>query len=76
MSRGFRKALGVNWLRVPTCVGGADGAFVYGVGNLFTSLIHTCELSGASPFDDLTELQRHAAALKGNAARHSRRRVI
>ena len=24
------------------------------------SLIHTCELNGANPFDYLTELQRHA----------------
>jgi transposase len=31
------------------------------VGDLFMSLIHTCELSGANPFDYLTELQRHSA---------------
>ena len=30
-------------------------------GDLFMSLIHTCELNGANPFDYLTELQRHAA---------------
>jgi len=30
------------------------------------SLIHTCELNGANPFDYLTELQRHAEELKGN----------
>jgi transposase len=30
------------------------------VGDLFMSLIHTCELCGANPFDYLTELQRHA----------------
>jgi transposase len=35
-----------------------------GVGDLFMSLIHTCELNGANPFDYLTELLRHAAALK------------
>ena len=29
-----------------------------GVGDLFMSLIHTCELNGANPFDYLTELQR------------------
>lgn len=29
-------------------------------GDLFISLIHTCELCGANPFDYLTELQRHA----------------
>src|SRR5580693_83376 len=35
-----------------------------GVGDLFMSLIHTCELNGANPFDYLTELQRHADELK------------
>jgi transposase len=39
-----------------------------GVGDLFMSLIHTCELNGANPFDYLTELQRHATELKGNPA--------
>jgi transposase len=34
------------------------------MGDLFMSLIHTCELNGANPFDYLTELQRHAAELK------------
>jgi len=34
-----------------------------GVGDLFMSLIHTCELNGANPFDYLTELQRHAEEL-------------
>ena len=34
------------------------------VGDLFMSLIHTCELNGANPFDYLTELQRHAAELQ------------
>lgn len=33
------------------------------VGDLFMSLIHTCELNGKNPFDYLTELQRHAADL-------------
>lgn len=33
------------------------------VGDLFMSLIHTCELCGANPFDYLTAIQRHAAAL-------------
>jgi transposase len=33
------------------------------VGDLFMSLIHTCELNGANPFDYLTELQRHASEL-------------
>jgi len=35
-----------------------------GVGDLFMSLIHTCELNGANPFDYLTELQRHPEELK------------
>src|ERR1700676_1325562 len=30
------------------------------------SLIHSCELNGANPFDYFTELQRHAEDLKGN----------
>jgi transposase len=34
------------------------------VGDLFMSLIHTCELNGANPFDYLTELQRHAEEMK------------
>jgi len=33
------------------------------VGDLFMSLIHTCELGRANPFEYLTALQRHAAAL-------------
>ena len=37
-----------------------------GVGDLFMSLIHTCELNGANPFDYLTELQRHAEELTAN----------
>jgi len=36
------------------------------VGDLFMSLIHTCELNGANPFDYLTWLQRHAEDLKRN----------
>jgi len=39
------------------------------VGDLFMSLIYTCELCGGNPFDYLTELQRHAAEL----ARHPER---
>jgi transposase len=35
-----------------------------GVGDLFMSLIHTCELNDANPFDYLTELLRHCAQLK------------
>jgi transposase len=33
------------------------------VGDLFMSLIHTCELCRANPFEYLTALQRHATAL-------------
>ena len=35
-----------------------------GVGDLFMSLIHTCDLNGANPFDYLTEVQRHTEELK------------
>jgi transposase len=34
------------------------------VGDVFMSLIHTCELCGANPFDYLTELKRHAVELR------------
>ena len=33
------------------------------VGDIFMSLIHTCQLGGANPWDYLTELQTHAAEL-------------
>lgn len=33
------------------------------VGDMFMSLIHTCELNGINPFDYLTELQEHAIAV-------------
>jgi transposase len=36
------------------------------VGDLFMSLIHTCELSGSNPFDYLTQLQLHAGELARN----------
>jgi hypothetical protein len=38
------------------------------VGDLFMSLIHTCELNKVNPFDYLTELLRHEAELKARAA--------
>jgi transposase len=38
------------------------------VGDLFMSLIHTCELNGANPFDYLTELQKHAEELAKHPA--------
>jgi hypothetical protein len=34
------------------------------MGDLFMSLIHTCELNGVNPFDYLNELQRHAEELE------------
>jgi hypothetical protein len=34
------------------------------VGDLVMSLIHTCELSDANPFDYLTQLQHHASELE------------
>ena len=36
------------------------------VGDLYMSLIHTCELGGANPFDYLTELERHAGEVSLN----------
>ena len=33
------------------------------VGDLFMSIIHTCELNNINPFDYLTQLQRHAKAV-------------
>jgi len=39
------------------------------VGDLFMSLIYTCELGGANPLDYLTELERHASELAANPGR-------
>jgi transposase len=39
------------------------------VGDLYMSLIHTCELNGANSFDYLTELQRHAHGMTKNPER-------
>jgi transposase len=39
------------------------------VGDLFMSLIYTCQLNGANPFDYLTELQQHAEELAACPAR-------
>ena len=36
------------------------------VGDLYMSLIHSCELNGANPFDYLSELLRHDEELKAN----------
>ena len=44
----------------------ADGAWV---GDLFMSLIHTCELNGANSFDYLTALQKHSADPRAPAGR-------
>jgi transposase len=38
------------------------------VGDLFMSLIHTCQLSAANSFDYLIELQRHAGELAAHPA--------
>jgi hypothetical protein len=38
------------------------------VGDLFMSLIHTCQLCKANSFEYLIELQRHAAAVAANPA--------
>ena len=39
------------------------------VGDLFMSLIYTCQLNQANPFDYLNELQRHADELAANPER-------
>ena len=39
------------------------------VGDVFMSLIYTCELCGTNPFDYLTELERHADELASNSHR-------
>jgi hypothetical protein len=36
------------------------------VGDVFMSLIHTCELCGANPFDYLTGLERHTTEAASN----------
>ena len=36
------------------------------VGDLYMSLIHTCELGGINPFDYLTELERRADEVSSN----------
>ncbi len=36
------------------------------IGDLYMSLIHTCELCSTNPFDYLTELQRHSEAVAAN----------
>jgi transposase len=38
------------------------------VGDLFMSLIHTCQLAGANSFEYLTELQQHAGELAASPA--------
>ena len=39
------------------------------VGDIFMSLIYTCQLSNADPFDYLTQLQRHAGELIGSPSK-------
>jgi hypothetical protein len=50
-----------NALFYKTCNGAA-------VGDLYMSLIYTCELCGANPFDYLTELQRHVEQVRAAPA--------
>lgn len=38
------------------------------VGDLFMSLIHTCELNAVNPYDYLTELNKHASELSSHPA--------
>ena len=38
------------------------------MGDLFMSLIHTCELNNANPFEYLTELHKHSTELTKNPA--------
>jgi transposase len=38
------------------------------VGDMYMSLIYTCQLCGANPFDYLTQLQRHAAEVAAQPA--------
>ena len=38
------------------------------MGDLYMSLIHTCELNGVNPFDYLIELQRHAEEMRQHPA--------
>jgi hypothetical protein len=52
------------WSSAPRHLGSRDRYIGAGVGDLFMSLIHTCELNGANPFDYLTESLRHAEELK------------
>ena len=61
----------VNWafLRLSQSLDNRKNAYFYKtangarVGDMFMSLIHTCELNAINPFDYLTELQQHAAAV-------------
>ena len=46
------------------------------VGDLFMSLIHTCELNKVNPFDYLTELLRHPAEMKACVRRSGCRGTI
>jgi hypothetical protein len=39
------------------------------VGDIFMSLIHTCELNGINPFDYLTEIERPAKEAAAEPAR-------
>ena len=39
------------------------------VGDVYMSMIHTCDLNGADPFDYLTQLQRHAKEVRAHPER-------
>jgi hypothetical protein len=39
------------------------------VGDVYMSLIYTCELAGVNPLDDLTQLQRHTKEVAANPAK-------
>ena len=65
LSRNTPKLEGVEIL-LANCLAHGRRQFVEVVGDLFMSLIHTCELNGTNPFDYFTELQRHARELAAN----------
>jgi transposase len=52
-----RRRIDVNVAELDRIIDGAE------VGDVFMSLIHTCQLCGANSFEYLTELQRHAREL-------------
>ena len=65
--RGLRKVSRVWWRNLKSkflsFLSGTDQGPGARVGDLYMSLIHTCQLSNADPFDYLTELQKHDKVL-------------